>query len=429
VKQCEIKTILTSRLFLTKAGINWTDGMVLLEDVIRSTGAFTRLTTMAAAYLLPAWVLNRLYAPEADADQLAAVIFSSGSTGVPKGVMLTHRNILANIDSIGQLFEVSRRDVLLGVLPFFHSFGFTGTLWFPLVAGFGVAYHPNPMDAKTIGELAERHRATFLISTPTFCAAYVRKCRPEQFAHLRYAIVGAEKLREPVAAAFKEKFGLSLLEGYGCTEMAPIVAVSVPNVDDGGYRQMGVRAGSVGHPVPGVVAKIVDPETGEGPLFGKDGLLLVNGPNRMVGYLNDPEQTAAIMRDGWYVTGDIARIDDSGFIYITDRLSRFSKIGGEMVPHLKIEECISAVCGEHAPCVVTSVPDPSRGERLVAFYTDASLAAHELWERLCRTELPRLWLPRREDLRFIDAVPTLGSGKVDLRRVRQLALEPALVCR
>jgi len=172
-----------------------------------------------------------------DGDALATVIFSSGSTGVPKGVMLTHRNILANVDAIGQVYQVSDDDVMLGVLPFFHSFGFTGTLWFPALRGFGVAYHANPMDAKIVGDLAGRHRATLIISTPTCCSSYLRRCAPEQFRHLRYAIVGAERLREPIAAAFKETFGVDLLEGYGCTEMAPVVAVNVPDVTDGRERQ------------------------------------------------------------------------------------------------------------------------------------------------------------------------------------------------
>ncbi|HEX9369294.1 MAG TPA: AMP-binding protein, partial [Vicinamibacterales bacterium] len=226
---------------------------------------------------------------------------------------------------------------------------------------------------------------------------------------------------EPIAAAFKDKFGITLLEGYGCTEMSPVVAVNAPDVDDHGEHQRGSQAGTVGHPLPGVVAKVVDPETGDGPLIGRDGLLLVNGPNRMQGYLGEPERTADVLRDGWYVTGDIACIDESGFIRITDRLSRFSKIAGEMVPHMKVEEQIQGLLDPHYTCVVTSVPDEARGERLVAFYTDPVVQPHELWERLCRTELPRLWLPKREDLRFVDAIPSLGTGKVDLRAVRQLA--------
>jgi len=423
IERCGIRTILTSKRFLAKAGLEQMDGMIFLEDVLVQFSGAARLGMLAASLLLPAWALNRLFAERVEGDALSTVIFSSGSTGIPKGVMLTHRNILANVDSIGQVYQLAEHDVLVGVLPFFHSFGFTGTIWFPMLSGFGVVYHPNPMDAKAIGELAGRYKATLIISTPTFCSSYVRKCEPEQFKHLRYAIVGAERLREPIAAAFKAKFGIDLLEGYGCTEMAPVVAVNVPDIEDGRERQRGTRLGSVGQPLPGIAVKVVDPATGEGPLFDREGLLLVKGPNRMLGYLGEPEKTADVLRDGWYVTGDIAKIDDAGFIRITDRLSRFSKIAGEMVPHMKVEECIQQIVADESGCVVTAVPDDSKGERLVAFYTDPGLTPAQVWERLCASELPRLWMPKREDLHFVESIPTLGTGKVDLRGVRQLALE------
>jgi acyl-[acyl-carrier-protein]-phospholipid O-acyltransferase/long-chain-fatty-acid--[acyl-carrier-protein] ligase len=424
IERCGITTILTSRRFMAKAGIEPVDGMLFIEDVMKAFGAVARLRALLTAFLLPAWAINRMHLDAPDGDALATIIFSSGSTGNPKGVMLTHRSILANVDAIRQVYQLEGHDVMVGVLPFFHSFGFTGTIWLPALGGFGVVYHPNPMDAKAIGELAGRHRATILISTPTFCSSYIRKCEPEQFKHLRYAIVGAERLREPIAAAFKEKFGVDLLEGYGCTEMAPVVAVNVPDVDHGGEHQRGTRAGSVGHPLPGVAVKIVDAATGQGPLFGQEGLLLVKGPNRMQGYLGEPERTAEVIRDGWYVTGDVATVDEAGFVRITDRLSRFSKIAGEMVPHLKIEERLQALVHDEHVCVVTSVPDDTKGERLVAFYTDPEINAHELWEQLSRTDLPRLWIPKREDLRFVETIPTLGTGEVDLRGVRQLALAP-----
>jgi acyl-[acyl-carrier-protein]-phospholipid O-acyltransferase/long-chain-fatty-acid--[acyl-carrier-protein] ligase len=291
-------------------------------------------------------------------------------------------------------------------------------LWLPLIVGFGAANHPNPTDAKTIGELGAKYGTTLLVSTPTFCAGYVRKILPEQFARLRLAIVGAERLRESIAAAFTEKFGVELLEGYGCTEMAPVVAVNVP--DDGSAE---ARRGSVGRPLPGISAKVVDLETGEGPLIGKEGLLLVKGPNQMVGYLGDPTLTQSALRDGWYVTGDVATIDEAGHIRITDRVSRFSKIAGEMVPHMKVEEHLQALLRDPYACVVTSVPDAAKGERLVALYTDAELSAQDAWEQLSRSNLPKLWIPKREDLHVVDAIPTLGTGKVDLRAVRQLAAE------
>jgi acyl-[acyl-carrier-protein]-phospholipid O-acyltransferase / long-chain-fatty-acid--[acyl-carrier-protein] ligase len=421
VDRCGLKTILTSRKFLAKADIAPLDGMVFLEDVLGSMSKAAKLRMLVTAFVFPAWVLSALYAREGESDSLATIVFSSGSTGVPKGVMLSHANILSNVDAIAQVFQLRNEDVIVGVLPFFHSFGFTVTLWLPMVAGFGAVFHPNPMDGKSIGELAQRWKGTILVSTPTFYGGYVRKCEREQFAHVRYALVGAEKLREPIAAAFQEKFGITLLEGYGCTEMSPVVAVNAPDVVDDGMRQRGSQPGTVGHPLPGVVAKVVDPATGEGPLIGQDGLLLLNGPNRMLGYFGDPDRTHEALRDGWYVTGDIACIDDAGFIRITDRLSRFSKIAGEMVPHMKVEEQIQALLDANHTCAVTAVPDDARGERLVAFYTDPLITPADLWERLCRTELPRLWLPKRDDLRFVEQIPTLGTGKVDLRAVRTLA--------
>ena len=422
VDRCGLKTILTSRKFLAKADIAPMDGMVFLEDVLGSLSQAAKLRMLVIARVLPAWALAALYAREGESESLATIVFSSGSTGVPKGVMLSHANILSNVDAIAQVFQLRHDDVIVGVLPFFHSFGFTVTLWLPMVAGFGAVFHPNPMDGKSIGELAHKWKGTILVSTPTFYGGYVRKCEREQFAHVRYALVGAEKLREPIAAAFLEKFGITLLEGYGCTEMAPVVAVNAPDVADAGMRQRGSLAGSVGHPLPGVVAKVVDPSTGEGPLIGQEGLLLLNGPNRMLGYYADPDRTREVLRDGWYVTGDIACIDEAGFIKITDRLSRFSKIAGEMVPHMKVEEEIQSLIDANHTCAVTAVPDDARGERLVAFYTDPLITPADLWERLCRTELPRLWLPKRDDLRFIEQVPTLGTGKVDLRAVKKLAV-------
>ncbi len=418
IDRCGISTVLTSRAFLAKAGLPHTPGMLFLEDILKETSARAKASTLIAARLLPASLVERCFLAPADPERLATVIFSSGSTGVPKGVMLTHRNVLANIDGANALFRLTSDDLVLGVLPFFHSFGYTITLWLPLVVGFGAAYHPNPTDAKTIGEMAAKYGATLLISTPTFCAAYVRKCQREQFATIRLAIVGAERLREPIALAFKEKFGIDLIEGYGCTEMAPVVAVNVPDA-----AGTGARAGTVGRPLPGISAKVVDPETGEGPLVGKEGLLLVTGPNQMRGYLGEPDLTRDAQRDGWYVTGDIATVDEDGFIRITDRLSRFSKIAGEMVPHMKVEEQLQALLRDPHVCVVTAVPDAAKGERLVALYTDPDMPAHEVWERLSRCELPKLWIPKREDLHIVESIPTLGTGKVDLRAVREVAAD------
>ena len=423
VEQCQIRTVLTSRLFLAKAKVAQPEGCCFLEDVMKEITPAMRAGMLAAGLLLPARVIEWLFGGgDRNPDGLATVIFSSGTTGTPKGVMLSHRNLLANVEGIAQVYSVADDDCLMGVLPFFHSFGFTGSIWLPLVTGFGVVYHTNPMDADTIGEMVQKYRATMIISTPSFCAGYARKCSAEQFATLRYAVVGAEKLRDPIARAFKEKYGLDLLEAYGCTEMAPGVAVNAP--DDPATGQKGMKPGTVGRPLPGVAAKVVDRETGQPVEPGAEGLLLVRGANRMLGYLNAPEQTREVLRDGWYVTGDIATIDEDGFIRLTDRLSRFSKIAGEMVPHVKIEETITQILGDSA-CVVTAIPDESKGERLVAFYTSKDVSPETLWSRLCESNLPKLWIPKRDKLYHLDSIPLLGTGKVDLKRVRALALKMA----
>jgi acyl-[acyl-carrier-protein]-phospholipid O-acyltransferase/long-chain-fatty-acid--[acyl-carrier-protein] ligase len=278
------------------------------------------------------------------------------------------------------------------------------------------------MDAKTIGEMVAAYKASILISTPTFYAGYLRRCAAEEFSSLRYAIAGAEKLREPIAKTFKEKYGLDLLEGYGCTEMGPVVAVNIPDVWQGREQQTGLKPGTVGHPIPGVVAKVVDSETGKTLSPGEEGLLLVKGPSRMMGYWGQPEKTAEVLQNGWYITGDIASIDDDGFIKITDRLSRFSKIGGEMVPHIKIEEAINQIVGNQS-CAVTAVPDEQKGERLVVFYSQKEIGPEELWDRLNQTDLPKLWIPKRENLYCIEAIPVLGTGKVDLKGLKAIAIK------
>lgn len=422
-EQCDIQTILTARRFVRQAHIDLLDGMVYLEDLMQQMTLWQKVTVTLISRLLPTRLLQwRCTSHGQTSHDLATVLFSSGSTGAPKGVMLSHHNILSNIEAMEQVFSLTPDDRMMGVLPLFHAFGFTVTLWLPLLLGAGVVYHPNPLDAKTIGELVRAYNASILLSTPTFCGMYLRQCSAADFSSLRYVIVGAEKLQPTLAQAFKDKYGIDLLEGYGCTEMAPVVAVNVSNVERGGHRQIAMKSGSVGHPLPGVVVRVVHPESGDVLPANTEGLLLVKGPNRMLGYLGQPDTTANVLRDGWYVTGDIARIDADGFIWITDRLSRFSKIGGEMVPHIKIEEALNRTLGDQA-CLVTAVPDAQRGEQLVVLYTRPEVTRDALWECLRCEGLPKLWLPKRGHFFCVEAIPTLGSGKTDLQRARAIAVE------
>ncbi|MCS7315776.1 MAG: AMP-binding protein, partial [Bryobacterales bacterium] len=403
IAECRLRTILTSRTFLEKAGLPAPPGGVLLEELTAGFGKTAKLATALLARLVPVRLLERLFGGRSP-DDTATIIFSSGSTGEPKGVVLSHRNIISNIESLRSIFRLRPDDRVIGVLPFFHVFGFTCVLCFPLAWGYAAIYHPNPTDARTIGELTARYQGTLLLATPTFFGHYLRRCEPEEFRSLRYAIAGGEKLPAALAGAFREKFGIELLEGYGLTETSPVVAVNVPDFCEGETCWRTHKPGTVGRPIPGVAVRILDPSTGAVLPQGQEGVLAVKGPCVMRGYLGQPERTREVLREGWYLTGDIGSLDEEGFLSIADRLSRFSKIGGEMVPHGRIEQTVSELLGG-APCAVMAVPDPERGERLVVLYTARNVHPAELWRRLQQSGLPKLWIPKQDNFYFVEELP------------------------
>ena len=420
--QSGVRTIITSRAFLERLQRQASPGMVFIEEEMCEFGFVSRFVHAVAGFFLPQFLLERIYFKKRpQRGDLATIVFSSGSTGEPKGVMLSHDNIASNIEAICDLFQIGRKDRVAGVLPFFHSFGFTGTLWLPLLSGIGAVYHANPLEAEAVGNLVDTHRLTVMMATPTFLLGYIRRCRPEQFKTLRYVVVGAEKLKDRIRQAFIDRFGVEPFEGYGCTELSPVAAINVCDYFVGDLRQIGRKAGTVGHPLPSVAARIVDPSDFSVLPPGQEGLLLIKGPNVMLGYLKRPEATAEVIRDGWYITGDIAALDEDGFISIRDRLSRFSKLGGEMVPHMRVEEEIHRALGEvESVCVVTSVADEKKGERLVVLSVK-DIDGRELSRKLSAAGLPNLWIPKPEDYYRIDKLPVLGSGKLDLREVRRIA--------
>ena len=456
VKQCELKTVVTSRVFLEKVKLALPCETIFLEDVVGSErrsptrreldgdsnhagtvpgapSAMEKLTAWLMAKFLPASLLERALSSNPQSairnpqslDSLATIIFSSGSTGEPKGVMLSHYNIGSNIAQLEQVFSLGKRDCILGILPFFHSFGFTGTLCLPAALGVGVVFHPNPLDSRAIGPLVKSYAVTLLLATPTFLQIYLRGCPPADFGSLRLVMTAAEKLPDRLATAFEEHFGIRPLEGYGCTECAPAVAVNTPDFRSAGFHQVGAKRGKIGHPLPGVCVRVVDVENpqSENPLpLGQPGLLLVRGPNVMQGYLGRPEKTAEVLRGGWYITGDVAALDEDGFLQITDRLSRFSKIGGEMVPHIKVEEKLHELAGAtEQTFVVTGLPDEKKGERLVVLHKLPDAELPPCLEKLAQCDLPNLWKPRADQFFRVDAFPLLGTGKLDLRQVRAVA--------
>jgi acyl-[acyl-carrier-protein]-phospholipid O-acyltransferase/long-chain-fatty-acid--[acyl-carrier-protein] ligase len=359
-------------------------------------------------------------------DATATVIFTSGSTGDPKGVILSHGNVLSNVHQISQHIQLIEDETVLGILPLFHSFGFTVTLWTVLALGKRVVYHFNPLDAKIVGKVCEENEATLLAASPTFMRAYVHRCERAQFATVRLPILGAEKLKPELARDIREKLGIEPLEGYGCTETGPVVSVNTPHamVLPDGRTVAGNRPGTVGLPLPGTAVKTVDPETEADLPRGTEGMVLVKGPQVMVGYLNRPDATAKVLTDGWYSTGDLGYVDPDGFLRITDRLSRFSKVGGEMVPHQGVESAImEASGGDELSVAVTALPDPKRGERLCVIHTELSVPPAEVCRRLLEKNVPRLWIPSVEDFVPVASLPVLGSGKLDLRRLREMARE------
>lgn len=423
IRLAKIRQVVTSKAFLQKVPLEPKADLIILEDLRKDLRTSDKLVGLAAR-ILPAWFVDRvmLGLGSHSMDDLATIVFSSGSTGEPKGIMLSRHNIASNAEQTIQQANATEKDCVLGILPFFHSFGFTVTMWVPVVLGCGSVFHFNPLEAEAVGKLSRQYKPTLFFATSTFLRNYIRKCSKEDFASLRMLLCGAEKLQPNVASEFHAKFGLEPLEGYGCTELSPVVSVNRPDVVDGPVHQIGAKRGTIGYSLPGIAAQIRDIETQQPMALGGEGLLFIKGPNVMLGYLGKPEMTAEVLRDGWYNTGDIACLDEDGYIRITDRLARFSKIGGEMVPHGKIEDKMHEILHTNDQiCVVVGVPDARKGERLIVVHSAISMSASELWQKLRASGVPSIWLPAPNDFYPVEELPVLGTGKLDLKGVKQLA--------
>ena len=377
--------------------------------------------------LLPAWALALVLGlPRIGDRDEAVILFTSGSSGEPKGVVLSHRNLLGNVSQFSLMLNLGPEDTVLACLPFFHSFGCTVTLWYPLIEGVRSVTYPNPLEIGKNAELIERYGITLFCSTPTFLRGYLRKVEPPKLASLQLIVTGAEKLPNELADAFKERFGKDLLQGYGLTETAPVAAVNLPEPKPHSPTdsvQPSSRRGSVGKLAPGMAARICDPET-DAPLSLHDtGMLWLRGPNIFEGYLNDPKRTADVLVDRWFKTGDLGRFDEDGFLFIEGRLSRFSKIGGEMVPHETVEAKIGEVLAlpkDERLIAIAGIPDEAKGEALVVLAA-RDIDAAELRKKLTDAGLPNLWIPRI--IKRVEAIPILASGKLDLAKCKELAGE------
>ena len=436
IEKAGIKTVLTSRKVMENFGFILDANVLYLEDARDQVSVLDKAIGAIQSFLVPRFLLNwSLGLNRIKPHDLMTVIFTSGSTGVPKGVMLSHRNVASNMAAVHEAASLGYSDTIVGILPFFHSFGYTAALWLGTACDIRTAYHFSPLDARQVGKLVKRYEATLLIATPTFLRTYMKRCSADEFESLEIVVAGAERLPPELCDAFEQKFGVRPVEGYGATELSPITSVNIPfsRQYDAVKFQVDAKEGTVGRTVKSVACKVTDLDTGEELGPNESGMLWITGPNVMLGYLDQDDLTSQVIKDGWYNTGDVALIDNEGFIKITGRMSRFSKIGGEMVPHIKIEEVLTRLCDEvrsdddedddQPNIAVTSVPDPRKGERLIVLYTRICKSVPELRAGLSDEGLPNIFIPSEDSFRQVDQLPLLGSGKLDLKGLKQMAVD------
>ena len=431
LQKADVDCLLTSERVQHKIPhFPWPEGGIIdLVEEMKSMPKVKALALISWIHLCPAKLLARiLKIPNEGGELEAGLLFTSGSSGEPKGVVLTHRNILGNcaqIDATG-LLPVSEK--VIANLPIFHSFGFTVTLWYPLLRGCSVVTLPSPLEVKKVAEAIKADSATILIGTPTFLKPYMKHIEPELLASLKYVVAGAEKTPEGFADAWEARFGSVYLEGYGLTETSPVVSINTPSIPDGvnysGNSTEGSRRGSVGRMMPGHAARILDPNTMKDIEVTKVGLLMLKGPNIFRAYLGEPKRTAEVKQGEWFITGDLARFDEDGFLFIEGRLSRFSKIAGEMVPHGTVEDALIKAYNlfdEEQPMIaVAGRPDKAKGEALVLLAA-MDLELEDVRKKLNGAGLANLWIPR--EIKRVEVIPTLATGKLDLRQIQVLASE------
>jgi len=404
--------------------------LILIERVMPELKSSAVKWGLLAKLLPPSVLATLLGLPREGGDAEAALLFTSGSSGEPKGVILSHRNLLANVTQFGLRINLGPGDKVLGSLPLFHSFGCTVTLWWVLLEGLGLVTYPSPLDVPKLAGLIEKYRISLLLTTPTFLRGYLRKAKREQLASLRLIVTGAEKLPPSLALAFHDAFGKEVMEGYGLTETSPASNVNLPALPspaDGREVMPSHRPGSVGQLLPGMALRITDALTGHPLPLDQQGIIWFKGANVFPGYLNQPRRTEEVLQDGWLRTGDLGRLDEDGFLYIEGRLSRFSKIGGEMVPHEAVEEHINRALGlegeDERKIAVVGVPDPDKGEALVLLSTVAGETIKQeiiqLRYALLDRGVPALWIPKK--LLRVSEIPMLASGKMDLRKCEEIA--------
>ncbi|OQX06925.1 MAG: acyl-[ACP]--phospholipid O-acyltransferase, partial [Thiothrix lacustris] len=434
-QQAGLQRVYTSKRFLDKLKERGIDipailpdtPLTFLEDLKAEIPKHQLLTTLLMVMLLPTRLLQWLYIPKIDLDTTAAILFSSGGEGAPKGIELSHRNLAVNARQVADALNTLDNDVIMGTLPTFHAFGLLASTLMPLSEGIPIVCHPDPTDAVNIAKGVARYEATLLFGTGTFLRLYAKNSRvhPLMFQSLRYVVAGAEKLAPEVRRLFLDRFGKKLLEGYGATETSPVASVNLPDQLDTRYWkvQAANKEGTVGLPLPGTSFRIVDPNTLETLPTGADGLILIGGPQVMKGYLNAPEKTAQAIAelDGqrWYKTGDKGHVDEDGFLTIVDRYSRFAKLGGEMVSLTAVEQQVRHILGDNElELVAVNLPDDKKGEKIVLLMAGAYDEA-AVKRKLLEGGMNSLAIP--STIRSLAEIPKLGSGKTDFGSARKVA--------
>ncbi len=428
IEQADLDRFITGTLFVEKMDtFAWPseEKLILLDQVLPPLKKQIGLNLLKCKLKSAHAIAKSLGIPKKSGDKEAILLFTSGSSGMPKGVVLSHRNLLANVNQFGSRISLHSNDSVLGCLPLFHSFGCTVTMWYPMIEGINLVTYPSPLDAGKLAELVEKYKVNLLLATPTFLRGYLRKATKEQLESVKLVITGAEKLPQKVADSFERRFGLKVYEGYGLTETSPVTNVNLPDEEDDTQEGVPVLTnhtpGSVGHFIPGVAVRITDPETFEPLSLHTSGMIWLRGSNIFEGYLHNEEKTNEVMVNGWFMTGDIGRLDENGFLYIEGRLSRFSKIGGEMVPHETVETAVNQALefkDDERKIAIVGLPDEAKGEQLIL------LASEEVNMTYLRTQLkvngiPALWTPKK--IVEVDEIPMLASGKLDIKGCEEVA--------
>src|SRR5437899_10406726 len=425
-KRANLRVAISATQFMERLkDFPWPEHVLKLDELMPRMTRQIVLWWMISILVPTRLLLRLLRIPKAGGHAEAILLFTSGTTGEPKGVVISHRNVVGNVSQFRQLLDATKHDAILASLPFFHTFGSTVTLWYPLIEGVRIVTYPNPLEAAKNAALIERYKLTLLLATPTFLRGYLRKAEPDQLRTLRLVITGAEKLPLDLARAFEERFKQRVFEGYGLTETSPVVSVNLPEPlprKSGEQVQPSSRLGSVGKMAPGIAAEIREPETDRKLSLHETGMVWFRGANIFDGYLHDEKRTADVLKNGWFETGDIGRFDEDGFLYIEGRLSRFSKIGGEMVPHEAVEQKIVELLGfsgkDERVIAIIGVQDEAKGEALVLLASvDVDVA--QLRDKLREVGVPNLWIPKR--ICRVDSIPVLASGKLDLKRCQERA--------